>query len=226
MILAIEDEKDVRRLIRRSLEALGHDIIEAGTAQQGRQLLVQSSPDLVLLDLGLPDEDGQSVIRSIREWSNVPIIVLSARDQELQKVEALENGADDYLTKPFSALELSARIKVALRHAAKVGGKLSQLTEIDGLTHDAPGRRVILDGEPVHLTPIEYKLFKALIRNPGRVLTHGQIIRDVWGKHTPDSTQVLRIHMQHLREKLRDNPLSPRFIYTEPGIGYRFRDQA
>lgn len=225
MILAIEDEKDVRRLIRRSLEALGYKVMEAADATEGRRLLVQSSPELVLLDLGLPDEDGQSFIRSIREWSDIPIIVLSARDRELEKVEALENGADDYLTKPFSPLELSARIKVALRHAAKLGGDVSNITKINGLVHDAAGRRVLLDNVPVHLTPIEYKLFTALIRHPGKVLTHSQIIRHVWGKHTPDSTQVLRIHMQHLREKLGDSPLAPRFIFTEPGIGYRFRDQ-
>ena len=223
MILAIEDEKDVRRLIRRSLEALGHEVIEAVDAKEGQQLLVQKRPDLVLLDLGLPDQDGQAVIRAIREWNEVPIIVLSARDQEMEKVEALENGADDYLTKPFSAMELSARIGVALRHAARRAGVTQQVLQAEDLTLDLESRRVVLAGNDIHLTPIEYRLLATLMRHQGKVLTHSQLIREIWGRHAPDGGQGLRIHTQHLREKLFDNPLSPRFIFTEPGIGYRFR---
>ena len=222
MILIIEDEVQVRRLLRRSLEALGHAVSEAEDARSGRQAILHLRPDVILLDLGLPDEDGQDLIRSIREWCEIPIIVLSARDQETEKVQALESGADDYLTKPFSPIELSARIKVALRHAARTGTTGEPVYEVDGLTVDLAARRVTLDGADVHLTPIEFKLLSTMIRHRGKVLTHNQLIRDVWGRHAPDSNQGLRIHTQHIREKLGDDPLSPRFIFTEPGIGYRF----
>lgn len=222
MILIIEDEVQVRRLLRRSLEALGHAVSEAENARAGRQAILTQRPDVILLDLGLPDEDGQDLIRSIREWSEVPIIVLSARDQEGDKVQALEGGADDYLTKPFSPVELSARIKVALRHAARSGNAAEPVYEVDGLMVDLAARRVVLNGLDVHLTPIEFKLLATMIRHRGKVLTHNQLIREVWGRHAPDGNQGLRIHTQHVREKLGDDPLSPRFIFTEPGIGYRF----
>ncbi len=223
MILVIEDEKDVRRLIRRSLEALGHVVTEAADGRHGLESIVRQRPEVVILDLGLPDTDGMDLLVALREWSEVPVIVLSARDGEVEKVAALEAGADDYLTKPFSPAELSARIKVALRHAARAAGSGEPVLRVDGLEMDLAARRVSLDGADIHLTPIEYKLLAALMRHHGRVVTHGQIMKEVWGRHSNDGNQGLRIHMQHVREKLGDDPLSPRFIYTEPGIGYRFR---
>ena len=222
-ILIVEDERDVRRLLRGSLEALGHEVVEAATGKEGLQLLLQKRPDVMLLDLGLPDRDGMDILASVREWSEVPIIVLSARDREADKVAALEAGADDYLTKPFSPVELSARIKVALRHAARHAKPDEPVYAVDGLSVDLAARRVTLDGADVHLTPIEYKLLVALMRHRGKVLTHGQIMKEVWGRHSNDANQGLRIHLQHVREKLGDDPLEPRFIYTEPGIGYRFK---
>ena len=174
-------------------------------------------------NLGLPDEDGHEVIASLREWSRTPIIVVSAREQEAEKIKALESGADDYLTKPFAAGELIARIRVALRHADRVDDTGSPLFEIGGLTVDLSARRVSVDGEEVHLTPIEYKLLGLLVRHAGKVLTHGQLLKEVWGQQSLDNTHYLRIHTQHLREKLKDDPLKPRFIITEPGIGYRLK---
>ncbi len=223
MILVIEDERDVRRLIQRSLEALGHEVIDAENGKTGLEALVRQKPDVVILDLGLPDRDGMAVLAAIREWSEVPVIVLSARDGESDKVAALEAGADDYLTKPFSAAELSVRIKVALRHAARAVSTGEPVITVEGLSVDLAARRVTLEGQEIHLTPIEYKLLTALMRHRGKVLTHGQIMKEVWGRHSNDGNQGLRIHMQHVREKLGDDPLSPRFIFTEPGIGYRFR---
>jgi two-component system, OmpR family, KDP operon response regulator KdpE len=223
LILVIEDEREIRRYLTVALEGLGHSVIEAATAREGQQAMIARRPDIVILDLGLPDRDGQDVIRDFREWSHTPIIVLSARDRETDKVEALENGADDYLTKPFSALELAARIKVALRHRAGSEMAGEPVFRQDGLMVDLSARAVTLDGEAVHPTPIEYKLLTTLIRHAGKVLTHGQLTKEIWGRHSPDSNQGLRIHTQHLREKLKDDPLAPRFIITEPGIGYRFK---
>lgn len=222
MILIIEDEPDMRKLIRRTVETAGYKVIEASNAQEGMKLMLQN-PSVVLLDLGLPDQDGQEFLISVREWSEIPIIVLSAREQEAEKVTALENGADDYLTKPFSAMELAARIKVALRHAVRAAKKSDPVYAVEGLTVDIAARLVTVDGVAVHLTPLEFKLLVAMIRHSGKVLTHGQLAKEVWGRRSNDGNQGLRIHTQHLREKLGDDPLSPRFIFTEPGIGYRFR---
>lgn len=223
MILVIEDERDIRRLVRLALETLGHQVVEAESAAEGMRAILQKKPDCIVLDLGLPDRDGQDFIRDLREWNQTPIIVLSAREGETDKVTALENGADDYLTKPFSNAELAVRIKVAMRHAAASGAIAEPVFSLSGLTIDHVARTVTLDGEEVRLTPIEYKLLSALTRHAGKVLTHGQLMKDVWGRHAADNNQTLRIHTQHLREKLKDDPLSPRFIITEPGIGYRFR---
>ncbi|WP_126422710.1 response regulator [Asticcacaulis excentricus] len=222
-VLIIEDEGDIRRHLRAILSAQGHEVLEAGNAQDGLKALTLNAPDLLILDLGLPDQDGQDVIPSLREWSQIPIIVLSAREQEADKIRALENGADDYLTKPFAPGELLARIKVALRHAQKQSD-VPRIFERNGLKVDTAARRVWLEGENVHLTPIEYKLLSAFIAHPGKVLTHAQLLKAVWNRHTSDQTHYLRIHTQHLREKLKDDPLKPRFILTEPGIGYRFQD--
>jgi two-component system KDP operon response regulator KdpE len=224
-VLLIEDESDIRRYLRATLEAQDYDVLEAATAREGLQKLTLNRPDVVILDLGLPDQDGQDFIRGVREWSQTPILVLSAREQEANKIEALENGADDYLTKPFAPGELLARIKVALRHAGgKAAASTPQTYEHNGLRLDTEARRVWLDGEDVHLTPIEYKLLAILVQNAGKVLTHAQLLKAVWNRQAADQNHYLRIHTQHLREKLNDDPLKPRFILTEPGIGYRFRD--
>ena len=223
-ILIIEDETEIRRFLRVTLNAHGFTPIEAETAHQGLQMVIAQRPDLILLDLGLPDQDGQEFIRDLREWSQTPVIVVSAREQEAEKITALEGGADDYLTKPFAAGELLARIRVALRHARRVDGQASPIYNYRGLQVDLAARRVTLDGEDVRLTPIEYKLLAALVKHAGKVLTHAQLLREVWGKHSLDQVHYLRIHTQHLREKLKDDPLEPRFILTEPGVGYRFKD--
>lgn len=197
--------------------------IEAATAREAMQAATAHRPDVILLDLGLPDRDGMEIIAEVREWSQVPIIVLSAREQESDKIAALDLGADDYLTKPFSGGELIARIKVALRHAARHAAGTAAVFERDGLRVDFEARTVSLDGEAVRLTPIEYRLLVALAKNAGRVVTHAQLIREVWGRHGAEDNTYLRIHTQHLREKLSDDPLQPRFILTEPGVGYRLK---
>ncbi len=222
-ILIIEDETEIRRFLRVTLNTNGFKPLEAETAQEGLQKLIALRPDVIILDLGLPDQDGQDFIRDVREWSQVPIIVVSAREQESDKVLALENGADDYLTKPFAAGELLARIKVTLRHAQRMENGAGHIYDYDGLSIDLSTRRITLDGHEVRLTPIEYKLLSVLARNAGKVLTHAYLLKDVWGRHTTEQNHYLRIHTQHLREKLKDDPLSPRFIITEPGIGYRLR---
>jgi two-component system KDP operon response regulator KdpE len=222
-VLIVEDEREIRRLVSAALTLADFEVIEAETGKAGQQALIGQRPDLVLLDLGLPDMDGQDWIRSVREWAKTPIIVLSARDQEAQKIEALENGADDYLTKPFSSGELIARIRVALRHTLGSDGAAEPVLRFEDLAIDIAARRVSLGGDDIRLTPIEYKLLIALARHAGKVLTHGQLMKEIWGKRAVDNNQGLRIHTQHLREKLKDDPLSPRFIITEPGIGYRFK---
>jgi len=221
-ILIIEDETEIRRFLRATLNANGFTPLEAETAHEGLQKLIAQRPEVVILDLGLPDRDGQDFIRDVREWSQVPIIVVSAREQEADKVQALENGADDYLTKPFAAGELLARIKVALRHAQRVENGGDHTYDYDGLNIDLSARRVTLDGEDIRLTPIEYKLLSVLAKNAGKVLTHAYLLKEVWGRHSAEQNHYLRIHTQHLREKLGDDPLKPRFIFTEPGVGYRF----
>ncbi|WKL56975.1 response regulator [Asticcacaulis sp. ZE23SCel15] len=224
-VLIIEDEADIRRYLRATLTARDYEVLEAATAKEGLQKLTLNRPDVVILDLGLPDQDGQDFIRQVRDWSKTPIIVLSARDRESDKIEALENGADDYLTKPFAAGELLARVTVALRHAAQNPGAAAEIIEQSGLKVDLAARRVWLNGDDVHLTPIEYKLLSEFIRHRGKVLTHVQLMKAVWGRHSSDQNHYLRIHTQHLREKLKDDPLAPTFIFTEPGIGYRFSDK-
>jgi two-component system KDP operon response regulator KdpE len=223
-ILIVEDEADIRKYLRATLTA--HDFVplEAATAKEALQIITTQRPDVILLDLGLPDRDGADLISEVRGWSETPIIVLSAREQERDKIEALERGADDYLTKPFAAGELIARLKVALRHAQRLQSDGGAVYDHDGLTVDLVSRRVRLDGEDVRLTPIEYKLLSILVKNAGKVVTHAQLLREVWGKHSLDNNHYLRIHTQHLREKLKDDALNPRFILTEPGVGYRFRD--
>jgi two-component system KDP operon response regulator KdpE len=221
-VLLIEDELPIRKFVSAALVAASYHLDEAATAQQALQHANQSPPDIVILDLGLPDMDGQEVIRRLREWLTAPIIVLSARDEDQQKITALDNGADDYLTKPFSTGELLARVRVALRHANRTGndgGKSS--FECGELRVDLAARRVFVAGTEVHLTPIEYKLLTTLIHFAGKVMTHRQLLKEVWGPDQVHETHYLRVFMANLRRKLEADPARPRYLVTEQGVGYR-----
>ncbi|MDA8083906.1 MAG: response regulator [Nitrospiraceae bacterium] len=224
VVLLIEDEPQMRRFLRITLEGHGYRLIEAQSGQEGLTEAATRSPDVVLLDLGLPDMDGLEVTTAIREWSGVPIIVLSARDREDDKIRALDAGADDYLTKPFGAGELLARIRVALRHLSlqQAGGE-DPVFALGNLRVDFAKRQVLRDGREVHLTPIEYKLLATLIRHAGKVITHTLLMKEVWGSGYSDQTHYLRIYMAQLRHKLEADPARPRFLINEPGIGYRLR---
>ncbi|VBB07067.1 transcriptional regulatory protein c terminal [Lucifera butyrica] len=217
-VLVIDDELQLRRLLKVSLEGQGYKLSEAVNGQDGLLAAAAYKPDIVLLDLGLPDMDGKEVVRRIREWSRVPILILSARDQEQEKVEALDAGADDYLTKPFGISELMARIRVSLRHASP-GSDDSRL-ECGDLIIDLTKREVTLSGKEVKLTPTEYDLLKVLAQNAGKVLTHRQLLKLVWGVESDDN-QYIRVYIGQLRRKIEENPAQPRYITTESGIGYR-----
>jgi two-component system KDP operon response regulator KdpE len=222
LILLVEDEPPLRKFLAASLASAGYRLEEAGTGQDAIQRASQQPPDLVILDLGLPDVDGQQVLGQLREWLAAPIIILSARDQEQQKITALDNGADDYLTKPFSTGELMARVRVALRHAAHPGGDPAVTTfECGELKVDLSARMVSVGGSEVHLTPNEYKLLTALVRYPGKVLTHRHLLNDVWGPQQVRETHYLRVAMANLRRKLEEDPARPRYLLTEQGVGYR-----
>lgn len=220
--VVIEDEVPIQRFLRASLGPEEAEFMEALTAETGIRLVAQRNPDLVLLDLGLPDLDGIEVIRRIREWSSVPIIVLSARGQERDKIAALDAGADDYLTKPFAIGELMARVRVALRHAQRgQPDAISPTLEVGGLRIDFEARQVFVEGREVRLTPTEYRLLALLAQHAGKVLTHHHLLREIWGPAYEDSTHTLRVHMGALRQKLEQNPARPQFIRTETGVGYR-----
>jgi two-component system KDP operon response regulator KdpE len=221
-ILVIEDEPQMQRFLRASLSGNGYHVLEAETAQDGLAQAASHNPDLVLLDLGLPDQDGLEVTQHLRAWARMPIIVISARHKEEDKIKALDAGADDYLTKPFGVGELLARMRVALRHSARSDSGVSQFVMGD-VTVDLVRRRVTKSDAEVHLTPIEFKLLTTLIRYEGRVITHRQLLKEVWGPSSGEQTQYLRVYMGQLRHKLEDNPGRPRFLTTEPGVGYRFR---
>lgn len=224
-IVVIEDEPQMLRFLATLARSHGFDVFEARSASEGIAAITEHAPNVVLLDLGLPDADGLEVTRTVRQWSQVPIIVLSARGLEWDKVSALDAGADDYLTKPFSAAELLARIRVALRHASDRAQLVESPSMHAGpLEIDISARRVRLREADVHLTPIEYQLLLTLARRPGRVLTHQQILREVWGEHTTSKPHHVRVHMAQLRRKIEDDPARPRFILTEMGVGYRFAD--
>ncbi len=224
LILLIEDEAPMRRFLRAALGAHPYRLLEADTMRAGLALAAGHAPDVILLDLGLPDGDGLDATSRIREWSTTPIIVLSARGLEGDKVAALDAGADDYLTKPFSVGELLARIRVALRHATATG-KPDPAVVVGPLRIDLTSRIVTVNGVEVHLTPTEYKLLAALARFSGRVLTHRQLVKEVWGGHTTTATQALRVHMNQIRHKIEANPARPLLITTEPGVGYRMKEQ-
>lgn len=219
-ILVIDDEVAIRRLLQTSLEARGYHVQCAASGAEALAVLTERPPDLVILDLGLPDMDGITVLKQLREWSQVPVIILSARGDEQQKIDALDLGADDYLTKPFATGELLARLRVARRHASH---RLPPETTIctGDLIIDLAARRITCDGQPVHLTPTEYSLLRILASNIGRVLTHSTILREVWGSGYQQDTQLLRGFIAQLRQKIEPVPGNPRYIITEPGIGYR-----
>jgi len=223
LILLIEDEPPMRRFLRAALGDLPYRLIEADTMRSGLAMAASHAPDVILLDLGLPDGDGLQATSRIREWSAIPIIVLSARGLERDKVAALDAGADDYLTKPFSVGELLARIRVALRHAASTG-KVEPTVTVGPLDIDLAARIVRVRGAEVHLTPTEFKLLAALARYSGRVLTHRQLVKEVWGGHSSTATQALRVHMNQLRHKIEATPARPELLITEPGVGYRLRE--
>ena len=224
LVLVVEDELALRRFLKATLTGLGYRYVEATT---GEEALLQASahnPDLVLLDLGLPDLDGLVVVRRLRAWSSAPVIVISARGQEADKIAALDLGADDYLTKPIATGELLARRRVALRHAAAAPGERA-VFEAAHLKIDLVARRVFVKGEEVHLTPIEYKLLTTLVQHAGKALTHGQLLKAVWGPAALSHTQYVRVHMGHLRQKLEPEPARPRLLVTETGVGYRLKTE-
>ena len=225
LLLLIEDEPQMRRFLRATLKAHGYQVVEAGTAREGLVQAAGRNPELILLDLGLPDLDGLEVVRTIRRSARTPVIVLSARGQEQDKVAALDLGADDYLTKPFGASELLARIRVALRRSALPPGALPEpVFQTGELRVDLVRRQVFRGEEEAHLTPTEYRLLAALIRHAGRVSTHRQLLEEVWGANYADQSHYLRVYMAQLRHKLERDPTRPRLLTTEPGVGYRLRD--
>jgi two-component system, OmpR family, KDP operon response regulator KdpE len=228
VILLIEDEPQMRRTLTAALRAHDYQVIEAATAREGLAQAAGRNPDLILLDLGLPDLDGLEVTRAVRRSARTPILVLSARGQESDKVAALDLGADDYLTKPFGVPELLARMRVALRRAVvPEGAEASEpVYEADGVKVDLARRRVWREDEEVHLTPTEYRLLAALVRRAGRVVTHRQLLQDVWGANYVGQTHYLRVYMAQLRHKLERDPTRPRLLGTEAGVGYRLREGA
>jgi two-component system KDP operon response regulator KdpE len=224
-ILLIEDEQEIRRFLRVSLTAHGYKLVECAKGNDGVLAAASERPDAIVLDLGLPDIDGMEVLRQIREWSRVPIIVLSARGQEQQKVEALDAGADDYLTKPFGVGELLARLRVALRHAAVDPSSAWDAEFRSGsLRVDFARRQVFVADREVHLTPTEYRLLGMLVRHAGKVVTHRQLLKEVWGPDNVWETHYLRVYMNQLRHKLERDPQRPEHLLTEPGVGYRLAE--
>ena len=221
-IVLIEDEPQIRRFLRPALTGQGYRLFEAATGEAGLVEAATRQPDLIILDLGLPDMDGFEVIRRLREWTAIPIIILSARGQERDKIAALDAGADDYVSKPFGVGELLARMRVALRHLAHAPGDPGESTfAVGDLQVDLVRRQVLVAGAPIHLTPIEYRLLTTLIHHAGKILTHQHLLREVWGPHQTDQAQYLRVYVAQLRRKLERNPARPRYVLTEPGVGYR-----
>jgi two-component system, OmpR family, KDP operon response regulator KdpE len=225
-VLLIEDEAENRRFLRTSLPAHGYRLYEATTGADGLAQAKARNPNVILIDLGLPDVDGTEVIRQVREWATIPILVLSARDQEQAKVAALDLGADDYVTKPFGVNELLARMRAALRHASRSVADVGEpVFTLGDLKVDHGRRQVFVSGNEVHLTPIEYKLLTTLVRHAGKVLTHRQLLKEVWGPLHVDEGHYLQVYMQRLRNKVEANPAHPRYLVTELGVGYRLRTE-
>jgi two-component system KDP operon response regulator KdpE len=224
-VLVIDDEPQIRRALRVGLEQNGYTVLLAANGEEGLDLAAAHPPDLVIVDLAMPGLGGLEVIRQLREWSRVPVLVLSVREGEQEKIAALDSGADDYLTKPFGLGELLARLRALLRRAGAEEEPEPASVSIDPLHVDFAHRRVTLDGTEIHLTPIEYDLLRFMIRNPDRVLTHRQLLTQVWGAEYAEDTHTLRVHIANLRTKIEPDPARPRFIQTEPRIGYRFRSE-
>jgi two-component system KDP operon response regulator KdpE len=222
LVLVIDDEPQIRRLLRVTLEANGYRVSDASTGQEGIVQAAQRRPEVILLDLGLPDLDGIEVLKRLREWTQTPVLILSVRDREDDKVAALDAGADDYVTKPFGSSELLARWRAALRHAQSKGGE--SVFRSGAVEVNLAARTVSKQGQEVRLTPIEYSLLRLLVTHAGKVLTHRQLLNEVWGPKALEQTQYLRVHIAHLREKLENDANRPSFIVTEPGIGYRLME--
>lgn len=220
-ILVIDDEAEIRKLLKVGLTAHGYDFMEAASGKDGIYQAAVSRPDIIILDMGLPDLEGPDIVKQIREWSQVPIIILSVRGQDQDKVNALDIGADDYLTKPFSMTELMARIRVALRHQFN-NSKDEPVIRSFELSIDLSRRQVEIAGNEIHLTPTEYDLLRILATNAGRVVTHSYLLNSIWGNTGQECAQYLRIYISQLRKKIEHDPNQPRFILTEPGVGYRF----
>ena len=223
-ILVVDDEPQIQRFLKPSLTAAGYEVLEAGTGADALKAVATQAPDLVVLDLGLPDMDGKEVIASLRAWSDIPIVILSARDRESEKIAALDLGADDYVEKPFGIGELTARIRTALRHRGRRDAIPTAL-DVDGLTIDPVKRLVTRNGETVHLTPKEYDLLLLLARHTGRVVTHRTLLTTVWGPAHGDDLHYLRVFIGQLRQKIERDPTQPRIVRTEPGVGYRMAEQ-
>ncbi len=225
-VLVVDDEAQIRKFLRIALEAHGFSVREAATGSAGVAHAATDTPDVVVLDLGLPDLDGKDVVRRIREWSSVPILILSVRQAEAEKVAALDAGANDYVVKPFGIAELMARVRALLRTSGGQGAPMAEPATISvgDLVIDLARHEVHLEGEPVKLTRKEFELLSTLARNAGRILTHGQLLRELWGKAHENDTQYLRVFISQLRHKLNDDPASPRFILNEPGVGYRLME--
>jgi len=227
-ILVVDDEPPMRKFLRATLVDRGYRVVEAATAAEGLRHAADEAPDVIILDLGLPDMDGLEVIRRVRQWSQAPIVVVSARGQERDKVAALNFGADDYLTKPFGVGELHARVRVALRHSARAPdaqGEGPAKFAVGDLNLDLLARRVVVRGQEVHFTRLEYKLLAVLARYAGKVLTHDFLLREVWGPRATGETHYLRVYMANLRRKLELDSAQPRYLLTEQGVGYRFADE-
>jgi two-component system KDP operon response regulator KdpE len=222
-ILVVDNERQIRRFLRASLTTQGYDVFEAETIQQALKLATSHQPELIILDLGLPDGDGIKVVKSVREWSKTPIIVLSVRGREADKISALDAGADDYLTKPFSTGELLARLRAALRRQAAPVEE-APVFRLGGLSVDDASHRVTIDGREVRLTATEYALLKALMLNVGKVMTHRQLLHMVWGPNFESESHLLRVNISNLRRKIEATPIQPRYLLTEPGVGYRLTD--
>lgn len=219
-ILVVDDERPIRRYLRTALSSQGYQVIEAATGEEALSAAVTSHPDLIILDLGLPDMDGIDVTRQVREWSQIPILILSVREHEQEKVATLDAGADDYLTKPFGTRELLARMRVALRRRLPDEAKVN--FQKDELEIDWNRRSISVHGEEVSFTPTEYELLKMLVQNAGRVITHRQLLLAVWGAGYEQEMHLLRVNLSNLRRKIEPDPTRPRYILTEPGVGYRF----
>jgi two-component system KDP operon response regulator KdpE len=225
LVLVVEDEPQVMRFLRATLTAHDYRLVEATTGQQALLEVATRSPDLVILDLGLPDLDGVEVTRRLREWSATPIIVISARGREDDKIQALDAGADDYLTKPFGVGELLARMRVAFRNAARVGSAGDPVFEVGDLRVDLAARRVFVAGEEVRLTRTQFNLLAALVKHAGKVMTHRELLREVWGPGAAAQSHYVRVYMGQLRHKLEADPARPRYLVTETGVGYRLRSE-